>query len=69
VNPRMQDMIGTALKPFDDRQRKVLDDFLSRLIASDLADEELSALFSNSGADYYLRGSRNFFGEVLKRLR
>ncbi len=69
LNPRMQDTIGAALKPFDDRQRKVLENFLSGLIAGDFADGDLSALFGNSGADFYLRSPRDFFGEVLKQLR
>jgi hypothetical protein len=38
----MQDTIGAALKPFDDRQRKVLENFLSGLIASLLCSLSLS---------------------------
>jgi hypothetical protein len=69
LNPHLQDTIGAALKPFDDGQRKVLAIFLSDLIESDISDADLSVLFSSSGADFHIRGPRNFFGEVLTQLR
>ena len=68
VSERIEDAIEAALKQFDDRQRKVLEEFISGLMTSEVSDAELSRLFSSSGADFYLRGARRFFSQVLKKL-
>ena len=68
INPRVEDAIEAALKPFNGRQRKVLEEFISGLMSSDISDTELNDLWSGSGADFYLRGARRFFSEVLNQL-
>jgi hypothetical protein len=68
INPRLEDTIEAALKSFDGRQRKVLEEFVSSLLSSNISDAELIDLWSRAGADFYLRGARHFFGEILNQL-
>jgi hypothetical protein len=63
--------IAAALKSFDDRQRKVLKDFLSDLINKDNSGTELKRLWKENNSDFFLRGAKGatkFFREVLNQL-
>jgi len=68
INPRLEDTIEAALKSFDGRQREVLEEFIASLLGSNISDAELNDLCSRSGSDFYLRGARHFFGEILNQL-
>jgi hypothetical protein len=68
LHPKVEDAVRVALMSLDDRQKRSLRDFLVELVSDKFSDEDLRVLWSNSGADFHLRGARQFFGTVLKEL-
>ena len=72
IAPGLPEAIAAALKSFDDRQRKVLKDFLFDLIDRDNSGTELKRLWKKNNSDFFLRGGANgatkFFREVLNQL-
>jgi hypothetical protein len=71
IAPGLPEAIAAALKSFDDRQRKVLKDFLFDLINSDNSGTKLKSLWRKNNSDFFLRGAKGatgFFREVLRQL-
>lgn len=68
LHPKVEDAVRVALMPLDDRQRRSLKDFLVELVSDKFSERELRLIWEKSGADFNLRGARQFFGMVLKEL-
>jgi hypothetical protein len=71
IVPGVPASIAAALKSLDDRQRKVLKDFLFDLIEKDSSGTEMKRLWKKNNSDFYLKGAKGaamFFREVLNQL-
>jgi hypothetical protein len=74
--PGVPEAIGRVLKSFDDRKKKILKDFISGLLSNDNpsinSGTELKSLWQKYNSDHWIgggaKGTKKFFGEVLKQL-
>jgi hypothetical protein len=74
--PGVSEAIGAVLKSFDDRQKKVLEDFILSLIDNDApninAGTQLKRLWQKNNSDHWIgggaKGAKEFFREVLNQL-
>ena len=76
IYPGAPEAIGAVLKSFDDRQKKVLNDFILGLIDNDEpsinAGTQLKRLWQKNNSDHWMeggaKGAKKFFREVLNQL-
>jgi hypothetical protein len=76
ISPGMREAIGAVLKSFDDRQRKVMKEFIYDLLNNDNSGinsgTELKRLWQMNNSEFGLRGGakayKKFFREVLNQL-
>jgi hypothetical protein len=74
--PRLDEAIGGVLKSFNDRQKRVLKVFISDVLSNDdpsiNSGTELESLWQKYNSDHWIgggaKGTKRFFGEVLKQL-